>query len=144
MSREEKSYRPFCCKVILTIFFQVSLTSEIRYKSFADLNSICATRPLPKGKIKSEVKKMEKGVSLAYEFKRYYLAEFEIFDGDEYVTFNIVGIDVAKNEITVAVTDRGKISVITYELMEDEDGDLYFEYGVMFKKIYIDDFTEAA
>lgn len=87
---------------------------------------------------------MEKGVSLAYEFKRYYLAEFEFFDGAEFVTFNIVGIDVAKNEITVAVTDRGKISVIIYEVMEDEDGDLYFEYGVMFKKIYVDDFTEAA
>lgn len=87
---------------------------------------------------------MEKGVSLAYEFKRYYLAEFEFFDGDEFITFTIVGIDVAKNEITVAVTDRGKISVIIYELMEDEDDNLYFEYGVMFKKIYIDDFTEAA
>lgn len=87
---------------------------------------------------------MEKEVSLAYEFKRYYLAEFEFFDGDEFITFNIVGIDVAKNEITVAVTDRGKISVITYELMEDDDGDLYFEYGVMFKKNYVDDFTEAA
>ena len=87
---------------------------------------------------------MEKGVSLGYEFKRYYLAEFEFFDDDEFVTFNIVGIDVAKNEITVAVTDRGKISVITYELTEDEDDNLYFEYGVMFKKIYVDDFTEAA
>lgn len=87
---------------------------------------------------------MEKEVSLAYEFKRYYLSEFEFFDGDEFVTFNIVGIEVVKNEITVAVTDRGKISVITYELMEDEDGNLYFEYGVMFKKIYVDDFTEAA
>ena len=144
MSREEQSSRLFCCQVILTIFFQVSLTSEIRFEIFADLNSICVTRPLPKGKIKSEVKKMEKEVSLAYEFKRYYLAEFEFFDGDDFVTFNIVGIDVAKNEITVAVTDRGKLSVITYELMEDEDGDLYFEYGVMFKKIYVDDFTEAA
>lgn len=86
---------------------------------------------------------MEKGVSLAYEFKRYYLAEFEFFD-DEFVTFNIVGIDVAKNEIMVAVTDRAKISVITYELMEGENGNLYFEYGIMFKKIYVDDFTEAA
>ena len=70
---------------------------------------------------------MEKGVSLAYEFKRYYLAEFEFFDGAEFVTFNIVGIDVAKNEITVAVTDRGKISVITSELRVDAEGDLYFE-----------------
>ena len=87
---------------------------------------------------------MEKEVSLAYEFKRYYLAEFEFFDGDEFITFNIVGIDVAKNEITVAVTDRAKISVITYELMEGENGNLYFEYGIMFKKIYVDDFTEAA
>ena len=43
-----------------------------------------------------------------------------------------------------AVTDRGKISVITYDLMTDKNGRLYFEYGAMYTRIYPDDFEEAA
>lgn len=87
---------------------------------------------------------MENKVSQIPEFKRYYLSEFELYDGEEFVTFNIVGIDAAKNEIRIAVTDRGKISVITYALLTDKNGRLYFEYGAMFTRIYPDDFEEAA
>ena len=47
-----------------------------------------------------------------------------------------------RNDITVAVTDRGKISVITYDLKSDGDR-FYFEYGVMCDKIKVDDFEEA-
>ena len=56
---------------------------------------------------------MENKVSQIPEFKRYYLSEFELYDGEEFITFNIVGIDATKNEIQIAVTNRGKISVIT-------------------------------
>ena len=87
---------------------------------------------------------MENKVSQIPEFKRYYLSEFELYDGEEFVTFNIVGIDASKNEIQIAVTDRGKISVITYDLLKDKNGRLYFEYGVMFERMYLDDFVEAA
>ena len=87
---------------------------------------------------------MENKVSQIPEFKRYSLSEFELYDGEEFVTFNIVGIDAAKNEIRIAVTDRGKISVITYALLTDKNGRLYFEYGAMFTRIYPDDFEEAA
>ena len=69
---------------------------------------------------------------------------FEWFDGEEYITFNLVGIDLEKGEAQVAVTDRGRISVITYELLTDKDGKLYFEYGAMFTRIYLEDFEEAA
>ena len=100
--------------------------------------------PLPKGKINLEVNPMENKVSQIPEFKRYSLSEFELYDGEEFVTFNIVGIDAAKNEIRIAVTDRGKISVITYALLTDKNGRLYFEYGAMFTRIYPDDFEEAA
>lgn len=55
--------------------------------------------PLPKGKINLEVNSMENKVSQIPEFKRYYLSEFELYDGEEFITFNIVGIDAAKNEI---------------------------------------------
>ena len=52
--------------------------------------------------------------------------------------------DVAKNEIQIAVTNRGKISVITYDLLTDKNGRLYFEYGAMFEHVHLDDFEEVA
>ena len=55
---------------------------------------------------------MENKVSQIPEFKRYYLSEFELYDGEEFITFNIVGIDAAKNEIQIAVTNRGKIQEV--------------------------------
>ena len=87
---------------------------------------------------------MENKVSQFNEFKRYYLSEFEIFDGEEFITFNIVGIDTARKQAQIAVTDRGKISVITYDLMQDKDGNLYFEYGCTYQKVWLDDVMEVA
>ena len=87
---------------------------------------------------------MENKVSQFNEFKRYYLSEFEIFDGEEFITFNIVGIDTARKQAQIAVTDRGKISVITYDLMQDKNGNLYFEYGCTYQKVCLDDFMEVA
>ena len=42
------------------------------------------------------------------------------------------------------MTDRGKISVITYDLLTDKNGRLYFEYGAMFEHVHLDDFEEVA
>lgn len=66
--------------------------------------------------------------------------EYEYFDGYDYITFDIIASDCDRKQITVAVTYIGKISVITYELYEDRNG-LYFEYGPLFSKVYIDEFT---
>ena len=87
---------------------------------------------------------MKTKVSNFTEFRKYYLSEFELYDGEAFITFNIVGIDLDRNEVQVAVTDRGKISVVTYDLLIDKNGRLYFEYGVMFERVYLDDFEEAA
>ena len=87
---------------------------------------------------------MENKVSRIPEFKRYYLSEFLLYDGEEFITFNIVGIDATKNEIQVAITDRGRISIITYDLLTDFHGKLYFEYGAMYERVYVDDFEEVA
>ena len=87
---------------------------------------------------------MENKVSQFNEFKNFYLSEFEIFDGEEFITFNIVGIDTARKQAQIAVTDRGKISVITYDLMQDKNGNLYFEYGCTYQKVWLDDFMEVA
>ena len=84
--------------------------------------------------------KKQKKIEKSMEFKKYYLSEFQLYDGELYVTFNIVAIDTSKNEITVAVSNRGRISVTTYDLLTDSNGFLYFEYGIVYKKINIDDF----
>ena len=65
---------------------------------------------------------MENTVSNSCKAERSYLAEFDFFDG-------------------VAVTDRGKISLVTYDILTDKTGRRYFEYGCMFDRIYIDDFV---
>ena len=87
---------------------------------------------------------MKTKVSNFIEFRAYYLSEFELYDGEAFITFNIVGIDLDRSVIQVAVTDRGRISVITYDLLTDKNGRLYFEYGVMFERVYLDEFEEAA
>ena len=87
---------------------------------------------------------MKTKVSNFAEFRAYYLSEFELYDGEAFITFNIVGIDLDRNEVQVAVSKRGKISVVTYDLMTDKNGRLYFEYGVMFERVYLDEFEEAA
>ena len=87
---------------------------------------------------------MKTKVSNFTEFRKYYLSEFELYDGEAFITFNIVGIDLARNEVQIAVTDRGRISVVTYDLLKDKNGRLYFEYGVMFERVYLDEFEEAA
>ena len=60
--------------------------------------------------------------------------EFEHFDGADFTTFNIIKTDSNRMQITVAVSYIGKISVVTYDLYQDENGPL-------FTKIYIDKFT---
>ena len=60
--------------------------------------------------------------------KQYQLSEFQFYDGEEFITFNLIDINTEKKEITVAVTDRGRISVHTFDLLED-CGRLYFEYA---------------
>ena len=72
---------------------------------------------------------------------KFCLKEFQFFDGEHTVVFNIVAIQCDK--ITVAVTRCGKIVVTEYDLHSDENG-LYFEYGVAGREhIHIDDFEET-
>lgn len=72
--------------------------------------------------------------------KSYYLKEFQYFDGECDITFNIVDIDFDKRSISIAVTDRGKISVREYDLRQDEHGDMYFNYGCRYDEIKVNDF----
>ena len=87
---------------------------------------------------------MKNKVSNFAEYRAYYLSEFELYDGEAFITFNIVGIDLDRSVVQVAVTDRGRISVVTYDLLTDKNGRLYFEYGDMFERVYLAEFEEAA
>ena len=69
-----------------------------------------------------------------------YLKEFQHFDGEEFITFNIYFLNREKNVVTLVVTNRGKISVVEFDLFEDEEGYLCFEYGIDKKQIRIEDF----
>ena len=71
---------------------------------------------------------------------KLYMKEFEYFDGEKFVTFNIV--EMREKTITVAVTNQGKISMLEYDLFQDEEG-LYFEYGRTYARININDFEEV-
>ena len=74
---------------------------------------------------------------------KFYLKEFQHFDGEDDVIFNIVELNTGSSKITVAVTKCGKITVTDYDLFTDETG-LYFEYGIAGQEhIHIDDFKEA-
>ena len=84
-------------------------------------------------------KQSQKKIEKSMEFKKYYLSEFQLYDGEVYVTFNIAAINTDKNEITVAISNRGRISVTTYDLLTDGNG-YFFEYGVDYEKININDF----
>ena len=83
---------------------------------------------------------MKKKIEKSMEFRKYYLSEFQLYDGEVYVTFNIVAINTEKNEITVAISNRGRISVTTYDLLTDNNGSFYFEYGINYEKINVSDF----
>ena len=74
------------------------------------------------------------------DFRKYYLKEFSYFDGECEITFNIVDINFEKKTIFIAVTNRGKINVIEFDLHEDKNGNFFFEYGCDFNKIEVNDF----
>lgn len=76
--------------------------------------------------------------------RKFYLSEFSFFDGEYDVTFNIIDIAFSRQTITVAISRCGKIMQDTFDLLRDNNGNLYFEYGMFYEnKISIDDFEEV-
>lgn len=69
------------------------------------------------------------------------MAEYLHFDGETFITMDIIYVDERKHEVELAITNRGRIIVTTYDLYRDDDGE-YFEYGCMYEKIYLKEFEE--
>lgn len=47
------------------------------------------------------------------------MPEFDYFNGENFITFDLIEIDDEKREVTVAVSDTGRISVKTFDLLFD-------------------------
>ena len=72
--------------------------------------------------------------------------EYEFDYIDHLVIFDIIEIDDEEQTVTVAISEQGKITQDTFVLFEDSksnelEENRYFEYGVNYDKIYIDDFV---
>lgn len=77
--------------------------------------------------------------------KDLLMSEYDFFDGDEFITFNIYDINFDSSKITVAISNRGRISLDTLDLLQDKKGNLFFEYGNYGEiKIELKDFVEVA
>ncbi len=68
---------------------------------------------------------MKKKVQRKSEIRKYYLSEFQLYDGEAFVTFNIVAIDTSKNEIVNTfireiIVFKDKI-IITYNFKMNSD-----------------------
>ena len=69
------------------------------------------------------------------------MPEYDYFNGENNITFDLLEIDDEEHEVVIAITNLGKISVCTFDLYFDGNR-RYFEYGCLYTKIYIDEFTE--
>ena len=69
------------------------------------------------------------------------MPEYNYFNGENFITFDLLEVDDNKREVTVAISDTGRLSVRTFDLLFD-DNRRYFEYGCLYTKIYIDEFEE--
>ena len=79
-----------------------------------------------------------------YDLQKYKHKEYFHFDGEEFITFDIIAIGEEEHILFVAVTNRGKVSVNGYELALDKTDEPYFYYGSPEEKIYLSDFEETA
>ena len=66
--------------------------------------------------------------------------EYEYFNGENFIIFDIIEVNEEKNQITVEISNEGKIVEETFDLLKDKDERQYFEYGLYFDKIYVDEF----
>ena len=73
--------------------------------------------------------------------------EYDYFDGDHFITFDIIEVDEDNSKITLAISNQGRITQDTFDLFEDDEIDeemtndiRYFEFGLYADKIYLNQF----
>ena len=81
--------------------------------------------------MKSKMKEIS--AKIENEVRNYFFAEFSYDDGEYEIIFNIVDISFVYETITVAIMRCGRISQDAFPLLHDQDGKLYFEYGLFYE-----------
>ena len=73
--------------------------------------------------------------------------EYDYFDGDHFITFDIIEVDEDNGKITLAISNQGRITQDTFDLFGDNEIDeemtndiRYFEFGLYADKIYLNQF----
>lgn len=66
--------------------------------------------------------------------------ELDYFDGECFITFDLLKFSSENRKAEIAVSNRGKLSVIEYDLFQDANGDFYFEFENVYNKIYLKNF----
>lgn len=73
--------------------------------------------------------------------------EYDYFDGDHFITFDIIEVDEDNGKITLAISNQGRITQDTFDLFEENEIDeeltndiRYFEFGLYADKIYLNQF----
>ena len=66
---------------------------------------------------------------------------YDFYDGECFITFTILGFTHDNKIVTMAIENRGKITVRDFDIISEYD-DEYFEYGCDYTKIYIKDFID--
>ena len=67
---------------------------------------------------------------------------YDFYDGEDYVNFTILNLNLDKKLVQLAISDRGKISIVDYDLLQTKNGEFYFEYINALNKIMLEDFEE--
>ena len=72
--------------------------------------------------------------------------EFDYFDGDHFITFDIIDVDEENETVTVAISNQGRITQDAFEFLHDEkydeqyNDDHYFEFGLYADRIPLGQF----
>ena len=69
---------------------------------------------------------------------KYYMSEYDFFDGEYHCIFNI--LEIKENYVICSLNKAGKLFVQEYDLYLDKENNLFFEYGPDFERIYIKNF----
>ena len=74
----------------------------------------------------------------------YANSSYDYFDGDDFITFDIIAVGEEQNFVFVAVSNRGKITAEAYDLEFDKNDRPFFYFGSPEQKIYLNNFEEVA
>ena len=79
-----------------------------------------------------------------YDLTDYADSSYDYFDGDDFITFDIIAVGEEENFVFVAVSNRGKITTEAYNLEFDKNYQPFFYFGSPEQKIYLHNFKEVA